>query len=534
MTGRLVPALASNPDPFPPPTRAVLISGRASSALDTCADLEEIGDLEGYISRSVRILVVRCGRVDPVLASARHCRLVLSTQPIHGHLSSRDSRPSLLGRQYCSSGYFTSKNCIRELVATTNQNKPVIALIDLDATRGGLSLEEVRKQLLETDGMYVKWGFMPNDDDAPKSGADRGLIWPGGEALHDHIFLAAEPIEWNRIGHFQAVTMRLIAEQLLPAELAGQTCIDRELISQVMKPLKAPEDGHRYHLYCSKAHNPGCVEAVQELAIAQGYDFVLDGADEDGLQAADPSRIERVELKKRSSTSRLMAQTDLSQAPRVELHVTTDATKLQQCDHMMLFLTGQTYTRGDDASDALAKELTRAMDLNVHVLLVHEMPGVGGQEARHGCEFGTFFAHPKGATPSELLKRGIYSEIAVPLKGGPWRETSMVLFAMAIGLGHQEVPEGAPALDWLESSIDTMRLRRGMSKSNMLQRELFRKRLSNFSRLALTRSASPEVIVSRDARRVSVSYTTPQCIGSVSASSASPPIDERQVDDLAI
>ena len=38
----------------------------------------------------------------------------------------------------------------------------------------------------------------------------------------------------------------------------------------------------------------------------------------------------------------------------------------------------------------------------------------------------------EGATPGELLKRGIYSSIAVPLKGGEWRKASMVQLAMAL------------------------------------------------------------------------------------------------------
>ena len=35
------------------------------------------------------------------------------------------------------------------------------------------------------------------------------------------------------------------------------------------------------------------------------------------------------------------------------------------------------------------------------------MIGVGGQEARFGCEFGEFFSCAEGATPVALLKRGI-------------------------------------------------------------------------------------------------------------------------------
>jgi len=87
---------------------------------------------------------------------------------------------------------------------------------------------------------------------------------------------------------------------------------------------------------------------------------------------------------------------------------------------MLLYLTGQTWTRGE-ASTKLGDELMKAMDLEVSILLVHEMPGAGGQEARFGCEFGSFFSCPDGATPGELIQRGIYSSIAVPLKGGAWR-----------------------------------------------------------------------------------------------------------------
>ena len=53
-------------------------------------DLEEIGDLEGYIERTSIICV------------------------------------------YCSNGYFTSKNCMRELVSASLMGKPIISLVDLD------------------------------------------------------------------------------------------------------------------------------------------------------------------------------------------------------------------------------------------------------------------------------------------------------------------------------------------------------------------------------------------------------------------
>eukprot|EP00966_Prymnesium_polylepis_P188228 4362231-Prymnesium_polylepis.2 len=71
------------------------------------------------------------------------------------------------------------------------------------------------------------------------------------------------------------------------------------------------------------------------------------------------------------------------------------------------------------------------MGAGVRLLLAHEMIGVGGQETRFGCEFASFFSCDDGATPMELLNRGIYAKIAVALKGGEWRKTSMVMLAKA-------------------------------------------------------------------------------------------------------
>ena len=110
--------------------------------------MEEIGDLEGYIERTKIILV------------------------------------------YCSNGYFTSKNCMRELVSSTTKGKEIIALIEPEANHGGLSLEQVHAFLVKAEGLFAKWAF---DAEAPC-----------GQALYDHLF-KREPIEWNRIGHFQVL-----------------------------------------------------------------------------------------------------------------------------------------------------------------------------------------------------------------------------------------------------------------------------------------------------------------------------------------
>mmetsp|Transcript_35777 Transcript_35777/g.93992 ORF Transcript_35777/g.93992 Transcript_35777/m.93992 type:complete len:214 (+) Transcript_35777:439-1080(+) len=132
--------------------------------------------------------------------------------------------------------------------------------------------------------------------------------------------------------------------------------------------------------------------------------------------------------------------------PSRTLHVTQDFEQLAECDAMLVYLTGQTWTQGK-ASSMLGSEVGRAMDEQAMALvLVHEMIGVGGQEDRSGCEFSTLFSCDDGATPTELLRRGIYAKIAIALKGGEWRKTSMVMLAKAFAGSEAVVQEDADEL----------------------------------------------------------------------------------------
>ena len=222
--------------------------------------------------------------------------------------------------------------------------------------------------------------------------------------------------------------MRQIAERLLP-DAVGTTYVDREIVNQKLKPLSLPTAS--FHIYCSKL-NPGAKEIMMEVSGERKFDMLLE------------SKVDRKGVNK--------------------LHVTTEAANLENCDHMMLYLTGQTWTRGAP-SEALGEELMKAMDLQVNVLLVHEMPGVGGQEARFGCEFGSFFSCADGETPEELLARGIYSSIAVPLKGGAWREASMVLLGLALGMSKEEEKDAEQGIDILSmGGPDAERLARSLKR----------------------------------------------------------------------
>ena len=201
--------------------------------------------------------------------------------------------------------------------------------------------------------------------------------------------------------------------------------VQGELANQPPPTLCPPAVANGFHVYAS-VHNPGAEELLREVAVTFG-----------------------VAVTRAASEARPGAAT----ARWKRLHVTSDGEAMPSCEHLLLFLNDATWTRGEAGSVQLAAEVTRAMHLGVHILLAHEMPGLGGQEARGGCEFGSFFANDKGATPQELLQAGIYAEIASALRGGAWRPTSMVMFANAMvgddGASDVAVKEAPPLLSRL-------------------------------------------------------------------------------------
>jgi len=128
---------------------------------------------------------------------------------------------------------------------------------------------------------------------------------------------------------------------------------------------------------------------------------------------------------------------ELADTLSIELSCTAEAASMEACDRMLVYLTSLTWTQGE-ASALFAAEVQQAMDKGVPLLLAHEMPGIGGQEARHAVDFGAFFACSEGTTPHELLQKGIYNQIAIALKGGPWRHASLMVIAKALASVTQE------------------------------------------------------------------------------------------------
>ena len=290
---------------------------------------------------------------------------------------------------FCSGGFFSSPNCIRELVCAVLRGKPIIALMEPDRKHGRLTTVEAKQGLLEAVARYDEWGLV----DEMRGWGFESL--PGVDELYDAVF-AAERIVWDRIGVFQDVSLRLLAERLLPLPLRGATHLQDELTCHEMS-VPPPRGGRRFHLFCC-ADNAGALELASELGASLGQ----------------------------------------------TLEVTFDVSEVAACERALLYLNGKTWTSGDasggDASGgALALAVEAAMEAGVGLLLAHECLGEGIQEARHGVEFEDVL----GATPQALLARGVYHQIAIAFKGGAWREVSMRMLAQE--LVATEI-DGVPAL----------------------------------------------------------------------------------------
>ena len=308
----------------------------------------------------------------------------------------------------CTQRWFTNKPCLREVVRGILRKKHIIALLEPDASiYGGLTEVECRRVL---QGATIQGGrpYVDRLEDLRPEVEQWSTTWaepvqlPTAKEVEDALFQSA-PIVWSPLADFQAVALRMIAERLLPhvthaygtpykqmAYIKGE--IGQRVTEFKLKALDSSKASSRpqsnrqgwnskaacFHLYCSK-FNPGAIAVAQEIAL------MLRGT-----------------------------QTPLRCTDKLE--------ELDACQHMLVHLSSETWTRGED-SDALAKEVHDAKQKGVHWLKAHEVAGVrADDEARHGCPFDEVIQ----STPPQLREAGIYSEISMNLAGGEQRHAGLI------------------------------------------------------------------------------------------------------------
>ena len=320
---------------------------------------------------------------------------------------------------FLSKKYFGSRNCQKEVKATLELKKPLVLVHEQQEDKGGGSLDVLKAEC-------------------------------GGDAMREDIFKERTAIVWHRISHFQNLTLKLIATDMLhhgPTYGSGQeeirlTFQDELHVSglALSKPLV---------IWCS-ASNPGVAALATELVSSMAIG---------------------------GQTIRVVYSQDCT--------LTSLRTLGHTLVHMLLYLNDETWlTQGDvlerdvraalNAANANAGRLSRfrlgAAEMasgkksqskeKIKIILAHE-----NDPKKGGCAFDKFFVN----TPEGLVKAGIYrcerfellssegppsvpspvaSDVAIALHTKPHRDVSLALLARAFGAtktGRPSVRDGPQA-----------------------------------------------------------------------------------------
>ena len=172
---------------------------------------------------------------------------------------------------FLTSGYFQSKNCMRELLRAVLKKKRILPLLEPDENRGAMTPMEMYQELMmvQQTGKYATWGLEAEvatwSHEIPRPNRMRSAIFR-------HV---RDGIEWNRIGDFQDVTMRMIGEALLSEEQlseCGATFVRDEIINNAPRlALPSRRPGLKFHVYVSP-HNDGAAALIEELNAALGLE----------------------------------------------------------------------------------------------------------------------------------------------------------------------------------------------------------------------------------------------------------------------
>ena len=237
---------------------------------------------------------------------------------------------------FLSKKYFGSRNCLKEVRATLEQKKPLVLVQEQQEDKGGGPLELLKAECRDAE-------------------------------MRDAIFDGRTPIVWHRISHFQNLTLKLIATEMLcngprfqRALSGGDAPEDLVLIQDGelnASKLTLPQP---LVLWCS-AGNPGAAEVAKELMISMASN---------GAAIRSVNTMPDVKaLKERGESAA-----------------------------MLLYLNKDTWV---EHSEVLERDVraARKLQAGLKVVLVHE-----NDREKGWCEFGDFF----DTTPQELIDDGIY------------------------------------------------------------------------------------------------------------------------------
>ena len=239
---------------------------------------------------------------------------------------------------FLSKKYFGSRNCLKEIMSSLEQGKPLVLVHEQQEDKGGGPLEALKAECR-------------NDE------------------TREAVFSGRTPIAWHRIFHFQNLTLKLIATEMLRngpklSELsaASRSELDELVLIQPgevnVSKLALPQ---RLVLWCS-AGNPGAADVATELmsSVPSGDDAIRVVCSMPDVQALQNN-----------------GESDI---------------------YMLLYLNADTWIK---QGEVLERDVRAARKLQpgLKIVMVHE-----NDKEKGGCEFGDLF----GPTPQELIDDGIY------------------------------------------------------------------------------------------------------------------------------
>ena len=237
---------------------------------------------------------------------------------------------------FLSKKYFGSRNCLKEIVASIDQGKPLVLVQEQQEDKGGGPLELLKAECRD-------------------------------DKMREAIFDGRTPIAWHRISHFQNLTLKLVATEMLrngprfQGSLSGGDAPEDLVLIQHgevnVSKLALPQP---LVLWCS-AGNPGAAEVAEELVTSM---------------ANNGTAIRVVDTMPDVQALREYGESAV----------------------MLLYLNKDTWV---EQGEVLERDVRAARQLQagLKVVMVHE-----NDQEKGGCEFGDFF----GTTPQELIDDGIY------------------------------------------------------------------------------------------------------------------------------
>ena len=396
------------------------------------ADLQDIGDLEGYVRRTGVMLF------------------------------------------FLSKNYFTSRNCLREVKASIKEQRPLVLVHEQQEDKGGGPLEMMRMECREEMRAYVFDGRTPitwhrivhyqnltlkfiatkmlrhgpKYDDSLHSSSSQLTQFIATAHRHssrnssqeelsssERMSRKSSLLQWLTVQEAKtpavqeeeasaAVKMQAVVRGMSTREMwssLGALIPSKELCLVLPGEVNIAELAlpQPLVLWCSPG-NPGAAAMAHELNDALA-------GDGDAIQVVERRPDVRVlEAQGKSVAMLLYLNKDTWAAQPGKLERDVRATYsfahglgagLVRMASNMRELRRMGSSLDERGAGAVSAD-------KIRLVLVHE-----ADPAKGGCEFGTFF----GTTPQGLVEEGIYKEIAIALHTPPHRAVSLALVAQALG-----------------------------------------------------------------------------------------------------